>query len=161
MALERHLKILDSSTESGWMSVALKVAFASTDMELVDQHFGSTESFAIYALDLEHSQLLEVAQFGELAQGGEEDKLAAKLEALEGCVAVYSQAVGASAVGQLKSRGIQPVKVSAGAYIPDLLRSLQQELRSGPAAWLARAIDSQGPVDPSRFDQMEMDGWDE
>lgn len=161
MALERHLKILDSSTESGWMSAALKVAFASTDMELVDQHFGSTESFAIYALDLEHSQLLEVAQFGELAQDGDEDKLAAKLEALEGCVAVYSQAIGASAVGQLKSRGIQPVKVSAGAYIPDLLHSLQQELRSGPAAWLARAIESQGPVDPSRFDQMEMDGWDE
>lgn len=161
MALERHLKILDSGTDASWLNAALKVAFASTDMELVDQHFGSAESFAIYALDLERSQLLEAAQFGELAENGEEDKLAAKLEALDGCVAVYSQAIGASAVTQLKSCGIQPVKVSAGADISTLLQALQQELRSGPAAWLARAIESQGPVDPSRFDQMEMDGWDE
>jgi nitrogen fixation protein NifX len=105
--------------------------------------------------------LLEVAQFGQLAQDGNEDKLTAKMNALAGCVAVYSQAVGASAVGQLKSRGIQPVKVSAGASIEELLASLQQELRAGPAAWLARAIESQKPVDPTRFDQMESDGWDE
>jgi nitrogen fixation protein NifX len=161
MALERHLKILDSGTEANWMRAAFRVAFASSDMELVDQHFGAAESFAIYAIDLDHSQLLEVVQFGQITGGDNEDKLAAKLEALDGCIAVYSQAVGASAVGQLKSRGIQPVKVSPGAYVPDLLRTLQEELRSGPAAWLARAIDSQRLVDPSRFDQMEMDGWDE
>lgn len=161
MALERHLKILDSGTEAAWMSTALKVAFASSDMKQVDQHFGSAESFAVYAVDPEHTQLLEVAQFGQLAQDGNEDKLTAKMNALTGCVAVYSQAVGASAVGQLKARGIQPVKVSAGAPIAELLASLQQELRSGPAAWLARAIDSQKPVDPTRFDQMESEGWDE
>lgn len=161
MPLERHLKILDSGTEADWMNAAFKVAFASTDMQQVDQHFGSAESFAVYAVDLEHTQLLEVAQFGQLAQDGDEDKLAAKLDALDGCVAVYSQAVGASAVGQLKTRGIQPVKVSAGAPIADLLHSFQEELRSGPAAWLARAIDSQKLVDPARFDQMEADGWDE
>ena len=161
MPLERHLKILDSGTEAGWMNTALKVAFASTDMKQVDQHFGSAESFAVYAVDLEHTQLLEVAQFGQLAQDGNEDKLTAKMDALAGCVAVYTQAVGASAVGQLKARGIQPVKVSAGASIEELLASLQQELRAGPAAWLARAIESQKPVDPTRFDQMETDGWDE
>jgi nitrogen fixation protein NifX len=161
MALERHLKILDCGTEAGWMNTSLKVAFASSDMKQVDQHFGSAESFAVYAVDLEHTQLLEVAQFGQLAQDGNEDKLTAKMNALAGCVAVYSQAVGASAVGQLKSRGIQPVKVSAGASIEELLASLQQELRAGPAAWLARAIESQKPVDPTRFDQMESDGWDE
>jgi nitrogen fixation protein NifX len=161
MALERHLKILDSGTEASWMDAALRVAFASTDMKHVDQHFGAAESFAIYVVDMERTQLLEVAQFGQLEQDGNEDKLAAKLDALEGCIAVYSQAAGASAVAQLKARGIQPVKVSAGAPIADLLVTLQEELRSGPAAWLARAIDSQRPVDPSRFDQMEADGWEE
>lgn len=161
MALERHLKILDSGTDTDWMNAAFKVAFASTDLTQVDQHFGSAESFAVFAVDLEHTQLLEVAQFGQLAQDGDEDKLTAKMNALDGCVAVYSQAIGASAVGQLKARGIQPVKVSAGAQVSDLLRALQEELRAGPAAWLARAIDSQRPVDPTRFDQMEVDGWDE
>ena len=161
MSLERQLKILDCDTESKWMGAAIRVAFASTDMKVVNQHFGSAESFAIYAVDLEHIQLLEVNQFGQLVQDGDEDKLVAKLDVLQGCAAVYSQAVGASAVAQLTSRGIQPVKVSQGAEILYLLKSLQEELRSGPTAWLARAIEAQTPVDPTRFDTMEDEGWDE
>lgn len=161
MSLERRLKILDTGTKTDWMDTAVKVAFASTDMKQVNQHFGSAESFAIYAVDLEHIQLLEVNQFGQLVQDGNEDKLAAKLNALENCIAVYSQAVGSSAVAQLKSRGVQPIKVSQGADILYLLKSLQEELRAGPTSWLARAIDSQKPVDPSRFDAMEDEGWDE
>jgi hypothetical protein len=34
-------------------------------------------------------------------------------------------------------------------------------LRSGPATWLARAIEAQKPVDPNRFAEMEHDGWEE
>lgn len=162
MALKRRLKILDCDTDGPAMEdTALKVAFASTDMKQVNQHFGSAESFVIYAVDPEHSRMLEVAQFGELAQDGNEDKLITKLAALEGCIAVYTQAVGASAVRQLKSLGIQPVKVSMGTEIADLLESIQEELRSGPATWLARAIDAQKPTDPNRFDDMEAEGWDE
>ena len=48
------------------METALKIAFATTDMETVNQHFGSAKSFAIYAVDMEDAQLLEAAQFGEL-----------------------------------------------------------------------------------------------
>ena len=162
MALKRRLKILDCDTEGKAMeSTALKVAFASTDMKHVNQHFGSAESFVIYAVDPEASRMLEVAQFGELAQDGNEDKLLTKMSALDGCIAVYSQAVGASAVRQLKTLGIQPVKVSAGTDISDLLEAIQEEMRSGPATWLARAIDAQKPADPNRFDDMEAEGWDE
>ncbi|MEI6746113.1 MAG: NifB/NifX family molybdenum-iron cluster-binding protein, partial [Methylococcaceae bacterium] len=41
----------------------------------VDQHFGSAQSFAIYAVNPEQAELLEAAQFGNLAQDGNEDKL--------------------------------------------------------------------------------------
>lgn len=141
--------------------VALKVAFASTDMKHVNQHFGSSEAFVIYTVDLQQSKMLEVAQFGDLSQDGNEDKLIEKMTALEGCVAVYSQAVGASAVRQLKTLGIQPIKVSAGAVISELLVSIQEELSTGPGSWLARAIEAQKPSNPNRFDDMEMEGWDE
>lgn len=162
MAMQRRLKVLQSGTEeSHWVDTAVKLAFASTDMKQVDQHFGAAESFAIYAVDMERSELLEVVQFGELAMDGNEDKLVAKIAALEGCIAVYTQAVGASAVGQLKSKGIQPVKVTPGAYVSDLLESLQEQLREGPSAWLARAIEAQKPADPDRFHDMETEGWDE
>ena len=162
MALKRRLKILDCDTSAGPMQdTALKVAFASTDMKHVNQHFGSAEAFVIYAVDPEHSKMLEVAQFGNLEQDGNEDKLLEKMTALDGCIAVYTQAVGASAVRQLKAIGIQPVKVSAGAEIADLLASIQDELQSGPGTWLARAIEAQKAPDPKRFDNMEAEGWDE
>ncbi|MCB1774536.1 MAG: nitrogen fixation protein NifX, partial [Gammaproteobacteria bacterium] len=104
---------------------------------------------------------VEANEFGALQMDGNEDKLATKIEALDGCIAVYSQAVGASAISQLKARGIQPVKVSPGAEIGDLLESLQQELRDGPSSWLAKAVAAVQPADPSRFDRMEAEGWDE
>jgi nitrogen fixation protein NifX len=143
------------------MSTALKVAFATSDMKHVDQHFGAAQSFAIYAFDQEKSCLVEAVEFGKLEMDGNEDKLAVKIDALDGCIAVYSQAVGASAINQLKAKGIQPVKISPGAPINGLLATLQDELKQGPGSWLARAIQNTMPADPSRFDQMEADGWDE
>ena len=50
------------------METALKIAFATTDMDTVNQHFGSAKSFAVYAVDMDDAQLLEAAQFGELSK---------------------------------------------------------------------------------------------
>ncbi|WP_081679246.1 nitrogen fixation protein NifX [Methylobacter luteus] len=143
------------------MDTALKIAFATTDMEYVNQHFGSARSFAVYAVDMENSELMEAAQFGELAQDGNEDKLSVKIQLLDGCAAVYCQAIGASAVNQLIGNGIQPVKVHEGSKIKDLIADLQNELKAGPSSWLAKAINKHKAPDPSRFDQMENEGWDE
>ncbi|MES9938995.1 MAG: NifB/NifX family molybdenum-iron cluster-binding protein [Candidatus Thiodiazotropha sp. 6PLUC2] len=161
MSITRRLQLVGCTTEDGWMATALKVAFATSDMKRVDQHFGAAQSFAIYALDQEKVCFVEAVEFGMLDMDGNEDKLVAKINALEGCIAVYSQAVGASAINQLKLKGIQPVKISPGASIASLLEALQQELRDGPGSWLARAIKSTAPVDPSRFDDMEQEGWEE
>ncbi|MES9812521.1 MAG: NifB/NifX family molybdenum-iron cluster-binding protein [Candidatus Thiodiazotropha sp.] len=212
MTLTRRLQLVGCNTEDQWMATALKVAFATSDMKHVDQHFGAAQSFAIYAVDREKVCFVEASEFGKLAMdtrpeerskaqpkgggptqgdaanpreqdpgapvanqrshprdagplliasGHYEDKLAAKIAVLEDCIAIYSQAVGASAISQLKAKGIQPVKVSPGAVISDLLESLQDELRQGPSSWLAKAIASTLPADPSRFDEMEAEGWDE
>jgi nitrogen fixation protein NifX len=161
MTLQRRLQLVSCGTEDKWMSTALKVAFATTDMKHVDQHFGAAKSFAIYAVDPQRARFVEANEFGLLDMDGNEDKLSVKIDALEGCIAVYSQAVGASAINQLKAKGIQPVKVSPGAEIADLVESLQQELREGPSQWLARAIADTLPVDPKRFDDMEAEGWEE
>ena len=61
------------------MDTALKVAFATTDMETVNQHFGSAKSFAIYAVDPDNYSLMEAAEFGKLKQDGNEDKLVEKI----------------------------------------------------------------------------------
>jgi len=161
MSLQRHMRIVDNNSESSVLEKGLKVAFATTDMKTVNQHFGSAQSFSMYMVNPEESILLEAAQFGKLEQDGDEDKLAAKISMLEGCAAVYCQAIGSSAIRQLVMKGIQPVKVAEGAVVNDLIEVLQNEMSMGPSAWLAKAIAQQQGPDMSRFDEMENDGWDE
>lgn len=158
MSLQRRMKVVDPGMA---LDTAIKVAFATTSMTTVDQHFGSAESLAIYAVDQERATLIEVAQFGRLAQDGNEDKLGAKVSMLQGCAALYCQAIGTSAVKQLLMHGVQPMRVEAGMPINTLIGQLQEELKSGPSIWLARAIDRQKGPDMSRFDDMESEGWDE
>lgn len=180
MQLQRQLRVVDPTTQE---ERCLKVAFATTDMKLVNQHFGAAKSFAIYAISMEQATLLEVAQFGQpepqdgddpcksikgskpLNAGINEDKLAVKIRSLDGCGIVYSQAVGASAVQQLMRMNIQPVRVEAGSRIADLIHSLQEDLRNGPSVWVAKALSVQkaahSKADLSRFDDMEAEGWSE
>ena len=161
MTVERRLRILSVGNEAKRMSTAVKVAFATSNLKQVDQHFGAAESFAIYAINAEQANLIEVIQFGQLDMDGNEDKLAAKIDALQGCIAIYCQAIGASAVNQLRPKGIQPVKVAAGTPLAQAICGLQTEMREGPSAWLARAIESRHPGHAQRFDAMEAEGWSE
>jgi nitrogen fixation protein NifX len=155
------MHIVQSPAEEKFMETALKIAFATTDMETVNQHFGSAKSFAFYAVDKDNAQLLEAAQFGELNQDGNEDKLSVKIKLLEGCAAVYCQAVGGSAINQLIAKNIQPVKVHEGGKIKDLIVDLQNEIKAGPSSWVAKAINQHKSPDPERFNTMAEEGWDE
>ena len=151
----RQLRVLDGNESATLM----KVAFASSDRKVVDQHFGSACSFVVYGVDIDHVQLLTVSEFAEISPDDTEDKLAGKLVLLEGCIAVYCRACGASAVRQLLEKGVQPVKVTEGARIEDLIESLQQELREGPSSWLAKAIRRGQSMVEGKFDSMDAEGW--
>lgn len=156
MAITRTLQVVDDQDNS----TLLKVAFATSDNQQVDQHFGSARTFAIYGVDIDSARLLQMAAFAEI-KAEDEDKLAEKLRVLEGCIAVYCRACGASAVRQLLVRSIQPVKVNDGTDIRGLISALQQELRDGPSSWLAKAMHRQTLLANGRFDDMEADGWRE
>lgn len=163
MPIARHLRVLDCTTEEDAMpshdTGALKIAFASTDMRHVDQHFGSAKSFVMYEVDMDAATMTDAVEFGELAQDGNEDKLDAKIQALAGCAAVYVQAIGGSAISKLTRIGVQPMKVGPGTPITGLVAGLQDELRAGPSAWVARALNPE--KDAGRFDDMEAEGWSE
>lgn len=139
----------------------VRIAFASTDRSSVNQHFGSTEAFAIFEIGADSSQLVEVTEFIDTSQDGNENKLPAKIATLSGCAAVYCLAVGASAVKQLLAAGVQPIRVEEGTPIERLIGDLQTELASGPGGWLAKAIRDRLPADTHRFDAMEAEGWQE
>jgi len=161
MTLQRHMRVVDHNSESSVLNTGLKIAFATTDMKTVNQHFGSAHSFSLYMVNPEESTLLEAAQFSKLEQDSDKDKLVEKISMLEGCAAVYCQAIGSSAIQQLVLKGIQPVKVTEGTAIRYLIGFLQNEMRMGPSAWLAKAIAQHKESDMSSFYEMENDDWDE
>ncbi len=134
----RHLRLV---TKENAMSV--KIAFASNDRRAVNQHFGAAEAFAVYELDEAGARLVEVAEFIETAMDGHEGKLAAKVGLLNGCAAVYCNAVGASAIQQLLVKGVQPMRVDEGTLIEELLSGLQKSLVNDPPVWLAKHIKQQ------------------
>jgi nitrogen fixation protein NifX len=154
--LERQLRVIESDPEPE----ILRVAFATTDREYVNQHFGSARAFVIYAVNERRARVVSICEFTDMADDDGDEKLGPRIDQLRDCAAVYCRACGASAVRQLLMHGIQPVRVTDDASISDLLEALQEELRAGPSSWLAKAIRRQAPG-AGRFDSMEADGWDE
>ncbi len=136
----------------------LKVAFATQDRLSVNQHFGASSGFAIYAIDEARSRLVQVAEFPAESMNGNEDKLAERIASLSGCAAVYCLAVGGSAVRQLLASGIQPVRLDEETGIDSLLVQLRKAIRDGGVAWIDKHVRREGS---DRFDRMAEEGWQE
>ncbi|MDR3632220.1 MAG: NifB/NifX family molybdenum-iron cluster-binding protein [Isosphaeraceae bacterium] len=140
---------------------SLQVAFASSELTTVDQHFGSATRFVIYRVSAAGSDLLDLARFDAVEHDGNESKLPAKIAALQGCAAVFCLAVGGSAVRQLVVAGIQPIKVEPNATIAETLAFLRIEIERATTPWVVKALQRVERVEgPGRFDAMEEEGWD-
>jgi len=154
----RRLKLVAAPTDT--TPAALKVAFASSDMRRVDQHFGSAESFVIYTVQAEAHHLQEAVQFtGPALHDGNEGKLVYRLTAVEGCDAIYAEAMGPSAKAQLAARNVQGLCVPSATPIAEVLASLQQSLRGESGGGMAVALLRRRDAD--RFADMEEEGWSE
>jgi nitrogen fixation protein NifX len=140
--------------------MTVKIAFASHDRQQVNQHFGVAEALVFYEVEPDRAQLVEVVEFTAARMDGNEAKLSARIALLEGCAAVYCQAIGGSAIQQLLAHHIQPIKVENGKSIKELLEELQHYLRSdSPPAWLSKYFKRQALAD--RFATMAAEGWQE
>ncbi len=140
----RHLRLVKPTEE---VNMSLKIAFATSDRRAVNQHFGAAEAFAIYELGESETRMVEVAEFIETAMDGHEGKLAAKVDLLGDCAAVYCNAVGASAIQQLLAKSIQPMRVDEGTLIDELLVGLQKNLVNDPPVWLAKHLKKQSKAE--------------
>jgi nitrogen fixation protein NifX len=140
-------------------AVTLRVAFATTDRQRVNQHFGAAEAFAIYDVEPGRANLVGYGEFAAEAMDGNEDKLAAKIGFLDGCQAVYVMAVGASAIKQLLARGIQPIRCDEVDEVAQLLEELATAMRDGGVPWVDKAVAAQNRSD-DRFADMADEGWE-
>ena len=137
--------------------MTLRIAFASNDRLHVNQHFGAAEGFFIYDVSLDKASLVAVGEFPATSMDGNEDKLAVKIDFLDGCAAVFVMAVGGSAIKQLMAAGVQPVRIEGSDRIGDLLADIQTGMRDGGVPWIDKALAAQ--KNPERFASMAEEAW--
>jgi len=119
----------------------MKVAFATQDQQRVDAHFGWAKHLAVYDVSPDGYAFVQDYGFGEnLAEDGNEDKLAPKLDAIRDCAIVYVAAIGGSAAARVVAAKIHPVKVPSPEPILDILDKLQDVLKGTPPPWLRKAL---------------------
>ena len=119
----------------------MKVAFATQDQQRVDAHFGWAKHLAVYEVTPEGYQFVADHGFGDdLAEDGNEDKLAPKLAAIGDCAIVYVAAIGGSAAARVVATKIHPIKVTSPEPILDILDKLQTVLKGTPPPWLRKAL---------------------
>ena len=140
----------------------LKIAFASNDRTRVNQHFGAAEGFVLYEVSPTRTSIVGVAEFAPEAMDGNENKLGAKVDFLEGCAAVFVMAIGASAIKQLVARGIRPIRITESDKIEDLLYDIAQGMKHGGVAWIDQAMAEHARPARSadRFAAMQEEGWE-
>jgi nitrogen fixation protein NifX len=139
----------------------LKVAFATSDGECINQHFGSARGFHVYGISGGDATLLATKAFPKEKKDGNEDKLKPKLAWLVGCDLVYCGSVGGSATKQLVTLGAHPVVVKGGPDIEEVIEELQAELNGTLSPMLERIIRQKAPKADDRFAEMADEGWEE
>ena len=152
----RRLQLVWSTEDTG---MTLRIAFASDDRTRVNQHFGAAEGFAVYDIGTDRAQLAGVGEFPPETMDGNEDKLAAKIQFLHGCTAVFVLAIGASAIKQLMAAGVQPVRITGSDRIEDIVLYVQEGMRDGGVPWIDKALAGQRK-DDARFARMADEGWE-
>ncbi|MFV0412829.1 MAG: NifB/NifX family molybdenum-iron cluster-binding protein [Oscillospiraceae bacterium] len=85
--------------------MSMRIAFASTNGDYVDQHFGSARYFQIFEVEGESSKLVETRTAQPQCQGSCEGGFEGLLQTLADCDAVFVLKIGQGAAAYMISHG--------------------------------------------------------
>ncbi len=117
----------------------MKVAFTSTTGEMIDQHFGMTESFRIWEIGPDQARFVETVKVGK-TDDDEEDRIAARVALLSDCSIVYTMQIGGPAAAKVVAHKIHPMKTGRETSVTEIVEKLQEVLRGNPPPWLKKAM---------------------
>lgn len=123
----------------------MKVAFATSDMEWIDAHFGKSGQFAIYSVTKEGYVLSELLTINEEALEGPRDKndQVAEIIAAKGVKILYLASIGPTAAAKVVKNRIHPLKVTEDTKISDACDQLVAMLGSNPPPWIRQIIEKE------------------
>lgn len=126
------------------ISAGLRVAVATTDGVLVDEHFGRCRRFDVYDLDASRSRLAATRELGA-PLSHEEGAVEDRLDAVRDCVIVHVTSIGPGAAARVVNSGVMPLKVTELTPVADVLTRLQAVLAGSPPPWLRKVLRRSDP----------------
>ena len=129
------------------MENAMKVAFATKDMETINAHFGGAKEFVVYNVSKDGFELNGVIRSDTSELTGD-DKTDFKVKALEGINIMYVESIGGTAAAKVIRAGINPMKVPEPRRIEEVLAELVEMINGNPPPWVKRIINMESEEDP-------------
>lgn len=121
------------------MNSALRVAFATKDMEEINAHFGGAKEFVVYNVSKEGYEVSEVIKT-DTSELEDDDKTDFRVRALKGVNIMYCESIGGTAAAKVIRAGIHPMKANDSTRIEDVLKNLVQMINSNPPPWIKNII---------------------
>jgi nitrogen fixation protein NifX len=131
----------------------MKIAFATTDGNTIDEHFGRAGSFAVYEITDSGHQFVEIRKFSDgldhtivdTRDKGQvhDDAVQAKVDKLADCKLIYLTEIGGPSAARLVQKGIMPMKMKEPVQIQSALKQLGDTLKNSPPPWLRKAMNRQ------------------
>ncbi len=132
---------------TGSIENAMKVAFATKDMETINAHFGGAKEFVVYNLGKEGFELSDVVKTDTSKLNGD-DKTDFKVKALKGVNIMYCESIGGTAAAKVIRAGINPMKVQEPRKIEAVLNELVAMVNGNPPPWVKRIMNIETTEDP-------------
>jgi nitrogen fixation protein NifX len=131
----------------------MKVAFATSNGQQVDEHFGRAGMFAIYEFTDREFHFVEMRQFAngmgmavvDTKDMGalHDDAIQNKVDRLSDCKLIYLTEIGGPSAARLVKKGIMPMKVKEIVFIESALNQLMGTIKKSPPPWLRKAMNKQ------------------
>ena len=117
----------------------LRVAFATSDGDHVDQHFGWTTRFDVFDIDIDVVHRVETRTLAP-AGADEDSKIQTRLDAVADCAIVHVARIGGTAAARVIAAKIHPVKVPETTEVSELVARLQAVVSGNPPPWLRKVL---------------------
>lgn len=121
------------------MQNAMKVAFATKDMQTVNAHFGGAKEFVVYDVSKDGFALSGVVKTDTSEMEGD-DKTDFKVKALKGINIMYCESIGGTAAAKVIRGGINPMKKEGDSKIEDILQELVTMINGNPPPWVKKIM---------------------
>ena len=143
----------------------VKIAITTNSLTEVDAGLANAGQVVVYDVSAGTSEFLDCIQFrggarkglasgeskkgpgggkgcamDDLTNGVTTDRMAERVEALDGCSVLFTLGLSDLHAVHVKRRGIFPVKMEKSRSVDDVVESLQTMLKNNPPLWLRRAL---------------------